>query len=144
MAKCVASAMEVKAEYASVNSAIEALRDRIQIDDAWSHFKDPNTTKDLDKAAKALQQVKNKGTFYNNLLASGSAAVFKKHFATDATMKAEVVKHLPVFQAALSAADTELQMVNETFSSRASVTAKAAARLKGTSGSAAKKKRLTR
>ena len=44
VAKCVASAMEVKVEYASVNSSSEALRDRIQIDDSWSHFKDPNTT----------------------------------------------------------------------------------------------------
>ena len=110
--------MAAKTEYGRVATGIEALKDKIKIDDSWKYFQNPAATPDLDQAYVNLTQVENKHTFYNSLLTSRTATDFKKLFKCGRDLLDAVGLNLPEFVDAVYNADTELQMTNDTYNSR--------------------------
>ena len=110
--------MAAKAEYGRVLTGVEAMRDKIKIDDSWKFFKATTATADLDAAMVHLTQVKNKNSFYNNLLTSRNAAELKKQFKTENELAEAVDTYLADLVDAVYNADTEMQLVNENHNSR--------------------------
>ena len=91
--------------------------------------------------------MKDKNTFYNNLLTSRTATDFKKQFKCEKDLVDAADFLLAYFVDAVCNADTEWQMINETYNSRQLVQtnkAKAKAAITAAAEPAAKQQRRKR